>query len=252
MDINQLCRACWDGDNSLVQAIMDTGEVDVNGTDQYGGTPLYCAMDYNQPSVVTTLLSSADTRLDVTSYGETGLHTACYNNNVSVIKLFCSDARCTPAILNMQDTWGNTALMLAVEQGHLETVRELVTVQGIDIGTKNSEGRTALMIAVELGQLDAVQEMARVKGTDFGTVNSEGQTLLEVARQQNHAEMLQFLGNVRKMGKHYFVSQLRTLEEIAAFNIAKHITCESDAEKLEIPPVTISLVTMFLGTHSGD
>eukprot|EP00092_Neocalanus_flemingeri_P019613 GFUD01021245.1.p1 GENE.GFUD01021245.1~~GFUD01021245.1.p1 ORF type:complete len:200 (+),score=51.53 GFUD01021245.1:290-889(+) len=199
---------------------MDTGEVDVNGTDQIGCTPLYCAMGNNQPSVVTTLLSSADTRLDVTHSidGWTGLHRACYHNNVSVITVFCSDARCTPAILNMKDTQGRTALMIAVEQGQLEAVREMVTV----------------------------------KGTDFSTVNSEGQTLIEVARQQNHAEMLQFLGNVRKMGKHYFVSQLRTLEEIAAFNIAKHITCESDAEKLEIPPVTISLVTMFLGTHSGD
>eukprot|EP00092_Neocalanus_flemingeri_P038414 GFUD01041821.1.p1 GENE.GFUD01041821.1~~GFUD01041821.1.p1 ORF type:complete len:206 (+),score=51.93 GFUD01041821.1:75-620(+) len=174
-------------------------------------------MENNHPSVVTTLLSSADTRLDVTnSNGWTGLHWACYNNKVSVITVFCSDARCTPAILNMKDRRGRTALMGAVEQGHLETV----------------------------------QEMARVKGTDFSTVNSEGQTLIEVARQQKHAEMLQFLGNVRKMGKHYFVSQLRTLKEIAAFNIAKHITCESDAEKLEIPPVTISLVTMFIGTHS--
>eukprot|EP00092_Neocalanus_flemingeri_P047288 GFUD01053551.1.p1 GENE.GFUD01053551.1~~GFUD01053551.1.p1 ORF type:complete len:162 (+),score=38.73 GFUD01053551.1:60-488(+) len=142
-------------------------------------------MENNHPSVVTTLLSSADTRLDVTnSYGRTALHFACYNNNVSVITVFCSDARCTPAILNMKNRQGRTALMLAVEQGQLEIIREL--------------------------------------------------------------------GNVHKMGKHYFVSQLRTLKEIAAFNIAKHITCESDAEKLEIPPVTISLVTMFLGTHSGD
>eukprot|EP00092_Neocalanus_flemingeri_P021931 GFUD01023788.1.p1 GENE.GFUD01023788.1~~GFUD01023788.1.p1 ORF type:complete len:167 (+),score=46.11 GFUD01023788.1:218-718(+) len=163
MDINQLCDACYDGDNSLVQAIMDTGEVDVNGTDQDGYTPLYCAMYNNQPSVVTTLLSSADTRLDVTnSNGMTGLHGACYNNKVSVITVFCSDARCTPAILNMKDKQGSTALMLAVEQG----------------------------------QLDAVQEMATVKGTDFGTVNSEGQTIIEVARQQRWPEMLQFLGNV--------------------------------------------------------
>eukprot|EP00092_Neocalanus_flemingeri_P090092 GFUD01114082.1.p1 GENE.GFUD01114082.1~~GFUD01114082.1.p1 ORF type:complete len:221 (-),score=60.82 GFUD01114082.1:107-769(-) len=220
MNINQLCGACDDGDNSLVQAIMDTGEVDVNSTVHGGCSPLYYAMCNNHPSVVTTLLSSADTRLDVTDSiaGWTGLHSACYYDSVPVITVFCSDARCTPAILNMKDTGG----------------------------------RTALMIAVELGQLDAVREMVTVKGTDFSTKNSKGQTLIEVARQQNHAEMLQFLGNVRKMGKHYFVSQLRTLEEIAAFNIAKHITCESDAEKLEIPPVTISLVTMFLGTHSGD
>eukprot|EP00092_Neocalanus_flemingeri_P004823 GFUD01005191.1.p1 GENE.GFUD01005191.1~~GFUD01005191.1.p1 ORF type:complete len:161 (+),score=36.02 GFUD01005191.1:147-629(+) len=160
-------------------------------------------MGYNHPSVVTTLLSSADTRLDITNrFGWTGLHTACYHNNVSVITVFCSDARCTPAIVNMKDKQGRTALMAAVKFGHLEIVRELVRVKG--------------------------------------------QTLIEGARQQKHAEMLQFLG------KHYFVSQLRTLKEIAAYNIAKDITGESDIEILEIPRSIISLVTMFLGTHSGD
>eukprot|EP00092_Neocalanus_flemingeri_P056380 GFUD01066830.1.p1 GENE.GFUD01066830.1~~GFUD01066830.1.p1 ORF type:complete len:211 (+),score=40.92 GFUD01066830.1:58-690(+) len=208
MDINQLCRACRAGDNSLVQAIMDTGEVDVNGTDQHRDTPLYWAMYCNHPSVVTTLLSSADTRLDVTnSIGLTGLHKACYRNKVSVITVFCSDARCTPAIINMKDRRGSTALMYAVELGHLETVRE----------------------------------MARVKGTDFGTVNRMGKTLLEVARQRNKTRVFHFLSN-----KHYFASQLRTLKEIAAFNIAKYITCESDVKQLEIPKSLISLVTMYL------
>eukprot|EP00092_Neocalanus_flemingeri_P056385 GFUD01066837.1.p1 GENE.GFUD01066837.1~~GFUD01066837.1.p1 ORF type:complete len:113 (+),score=16.87 GFUD01066837.1:147-485(+) len=87
-------------------------------------------MGYNHPSVVTTLLSSADTRLDITNrFGWTGLHTACYFNNVSVIKLFCSDARCTPAIINMKDWQGRTALMVAVERGHLEIIRELGNVR---------------------------------------------------------------------------------------------------------------------------
>eukprot|EP00092_Neocalanus_flemingeri_P012397 GFUD01013365.1.p1 GENE.GFUD01013365.1~~GFUD01013365.1.p1 ORF type:complete len:338 (+),score=116.46 GFUD01013365.1:142-1155(+) len=161
MDINQLCDASRKGDNSLVQAILDTGEVDVNGTDQYGRTPLHIAMWHNHPSVVTTLLSSTDTRLDVTSTfrGRTALHLACRYNCASVIGIFGRDYRCTPATLNMKDNAGDTAVMVAVEQGHL----------------------------------DSVSEMAKMDGTDFGTKNGEGQTLIEVARKCKKPQIVHFL-----------------------------------------------------------
>eukprot|EP00092_Neocalanus_flemingeri_P084019 GFUD01105518.1.p1 GENE.GFUD01105518.1~~GFUD01105518.1.p1 ORF type:complete len:200 (+),score=65.83 GFUD01105518.1:3-602(+) len=118
-------------------------------------------MWHNQPSVVTTLLSSTDTRLDVTSTfrGRTALHLACRYNCASVIAIFGRDYRCTPATLNMKDNAGDTAVMLAVEQGHL----------------------------------DSVSEMAKMDGTDFGTKNGEGQTLIEVARKCKKPQIVHFL-----------------------------------------------------------
>jgi hypothetical protein len=46
--------------------------------------------------------------------------------------------------------------------------------------------------------------------------------------------------------------RLRTLKDIAAYNVAKNITSESDVKSLEIPRSLQVLVTKFLDTYSGD
>ena len=45
---------------------------------------------------------------------------------------------------------------------------------------------------------------------------------------------------------------LRTLKDIAAYNVAKNTTSESDVKILEIPRSLHVLVTKFLDTYSGD
>ena len=46
--------------------------------------------------------------------------------------------------------------------------------------------------------------------------------------------------------------RLRTLKDIAAYNVAKNTTSESDVKSLQIPCSLHDLVTKFLDTYSGD
>ena len=46
--------------------------------------------------------------------------------------------------------------------------------------------------------------------------------------------------------------RLRTLKQIAAYNVAKNISCKSDVQKLHIPQSLYALVSVFLDTYSGD
>ena len=46
--------------------------------------------------------------------------------------------------------------------------------------------------------------------------------------------------------------RLRTLKQIAAYNVAKCISSESDIEKLHIPQSFYKLVSMILDTNSGN
>merc|ERR1719483_312530 len=86
-------------------------------------------MESNHPSIVRMLLARADTRLDVTdSNGNTGLHLACrmsYGNNPECVSLYGEDRRCSAQLLNLKNNAGNTPVMVAVERGHLECVREM-------------------------------------------------------------------------------------------------------------------------------
>jgi hypothetical protein len=46
--------------------------------------------------------------------------------------------------------------------------------------------------------------------------------------------------------------RLRTLKDIAAYNVAKYIESTSDVKVLTIPPCLHNLESIFLDTYSGD
>ena len=46
--------------------------------------------------------------------------------------------------------------------------------------------------------------------------------------------------------------RLRTLKQIAAYNVAKYISSISDIKQLEIPQILQKSVSMFMDTYSGD
>ena len=187
MSIKDLCNACETGYNQTVEAILARGQVDVNSHDQYGTTPLMWAMCSNHPSIVTTILAYPHTKLDCsnTYTGDTGLHYACCCNSPSVIPIIGQDRRCTPGIINIRNNMGRTPLMYAVEQGHL----------------------------------DCVKEMGRLEGTNFQTKNNQEKSLLEVARKKKHATVVQYL--TERIGQVAADVATNTLKENAPGNEIK-------------------------------
>jgi hypothetical protein len=47
-------------------------------------------------------------------------------------------------------------------------------------------------------------------------------------------------------------TRLRTLKDIASYNVAKYTESTSDVKFLTIPPCLHNLVSLFLDTYSGD
>ena len=81
MDIDDLCKACLEGDKEQVEDIIAKGEVDVNKNNTNGRAPLICAVMKGHPMVVKVLLNCTETRLDVvdeSNDGWTALHWACW------------------------------------------------------------------------------------------------------------------------------------------------------------------------------
>ncbi|EAN77350.1 ankyrin-repeat protein, putative [Trypanosoma brucei brucei TREU927] len=115
--------------------------------DAKGRTALYHALYHPTPAAVDTLLSL----------------------NVSVSKRCCSGTGRTPLmvasklgklghaerlmrkeVLDLEDNYGNTALLLAAEGGHKQVV-EYLLAQGSSPSTKNAKGMTAVMVAALAG-----------------------------------------------------------------------------------------------------
>ena len=87
-ETDALLRAARAGNADTVKALVVAANVDVNGIDELGNTPLIEAARFGHDDVVTTLLTAK-------------------------------------ADINAKNDEGKTALMLAAEGGHDETVRML-------------------------------------------------------------------------------------------------------------------------------
>ncbi|XP_061988922.1 uncharacterized protein LOC133707372 isoform X2 [Rosa rugosa] len=92
------------------------------------------------------------------------------------------------AILDVQNAQGSTALHIAVSEGNLDIVRELVPLmREEDLEIKDVEGFTALHNAVEKGYIDIVKELVpimRQEGLELKT--AKGNNALHLAVRFGH------------------------------------------------------------------
>jgi len=154
--------ACRDGNLVVVEDILGNKDVDVNADYNWpvvGAIPLVSAVIGNKTDIVRRLLEHPGLQIGKKGVdGLTCLHWACVLNRVSIVKLICQDIRCTPSVVNRKCSYGVTALMMAVQRGNLDIVKELDK-----------------------------------EGTDFRGKDSNGRTLIDRAKMMNNEEMLEYL-----------------------------------------------------------
>ena len=115
-----LIRAVRHGHLDIVTRLLQHSEVDVNGAGCRGNTPLISAVWGGHLDIVARLLEASKTQLDkCNNAGQTALHWATLFNNkrVSIMKLLCQDSRCSPAVVNKKNRYGNTALHIGPKWG---------------------------------------------------------------------------------------------------------------------------------------
>ena len=141
---------------------------DVNELDSERQTGLMKAMAINNAyvrmSMVKVILNySADVTL-VDLKKRNAFMWACYYGRADQIKFFASEFDVNTLQIDRQDKDGNTSLMLAVKQGHLETVIELVKVlkdSGMQsvLSMKNHVGLSPLMEAFRMGNFEIAKHL---------------------------------------------------------------------------------------------
>ncbi|KAI9772445.1 MAG: hypothetical protein M1840_000648 [Geoglossum simile] len=127
------------------------------------------------------------------SYGQTPLSWAAQEGHEMVVKLLLAK---DGVDINSKDSMmGLTALSLAAERGHEAVVKLLLGKDGVDINSKDSKrGLTALLLAAERGH-EAVVELLLAKGGV--NVDSKGLkmglTALSLAAMRGHEAVVELL-----------------------------------------------------------
>jgi len=130
MSLNQRFYDACENNNLIVFNNLLYHGANVNFV-RNGYTPLTISICNNHVNIYTELLNHHDIEINKKGIGGcTALHIACGTNNVQAIEAICADPLVS---FNEKTHNGDTPLMLAVIDGHIEAVTKLVTYDQVDI-----------------------------------------------------------------------------------------------------------------------
>jgi hypothetical protein len=165
-------------------------ETVVNMADQNGNTALHYAVSHENYDVISVLLDSKVCKVDETNkagYSAIMLGALCDIKNETesaiVQRLFQLGNVNAKAIHH-----GQTALMLAVSHGRLETTNLLLNC-GADVNIQDIDGSTALMCAAEHGQKELVKVLLKRPNVDASLTDCDNQTALSIAVENQQREI---------------------------------------------------------------
>ena len=103
---------------------------------------------------------------------------------------------------------------------------------------------TKLSIHTVVENLTSNMETLESFDTYVETVDENGNIEIEISENNEHV-LQSFTVRARR-------KRLRTLKEIAAYNVAQHLSSDSDVGYLNVPQTLHILVKKFINTYSGD
>jgi hypothetical protein len=124
--------------------------------------------------------------------GITELHVAVKEGNLERVKELLGKEQ-----VETQVVWGKSLLHYAVESGNLEVVKYLVERKGFNVNVKNSWNKTPLHQAAEEGRKEIVEYLLEKGARD--TRDKSGWTTLHYAVSSGNLELVKYLVEKRDM-----------------------------------------------------
>jgi ankyrin repeat protein/Flp pilus assembly protein TadD len=164
-------QAVETGDIAAVRRLLPKTPVDTT-TKTYHATALMTAAQVGWTDIVQTLIA-AGAKLDLTDInGDTALNYASQFKQPACVRLLLA-SRANP---NLLDKWGQSPLVMAVQDYQWKTARLLINHPGIDLNLCSKHRGTALHFAAGYGQSDIVRLLIK-HDADINLVSpSDGRT----------------------------------------------------------------------------
>lgn len=191
--------------------------------DNSGRTPLALAAERGYASIVDTLLDGCACASYVDQHGQTPLSLAASRGHKEVVELLlaneydCIEENAQDALIcaaemgqdeilkillrtgyvhvNETDCYGRRALSVAIEGGHKETLKLLLTRANdpVDVNVKDSDGRSPLMVAVTGKAQGIVKDLLTMCKIDVNTKDDNEWTPLCWALSRGDKRMIALL-----------------------------------------------------------
>ncbi|XP_067653150.1 putative ankyrin repeat protein RF_0381 [Haliotis asinina] len=186
---NVLHLACIGGDLETVKLIVSMNVLDINSREQYNMTPVMMAAGKGFSDMVKFLVGrGADVSLG-DSDGDNVLHYACFGGDLEIVELIVS---MNVLDINSRGRYSRTPVMRAAEKGNRDVVEFLVG-RGADLALVSSYGNNILHLASREGHLETVKLILSMNVVDINARNNNGQTATDTARREGHQRVVGLL-----------------------------------------------------------
>jgi ankyrin repeat protein len=159
--------AHWD-DTAIADVLIAAG-AKVNAPDDHGVTPLALACLNGSPAMVERLLKAGANPNVASAVGETPLMIASHTGSAAVVTQLLSHGAAHDAV---EYTLGQTALMRAVVENHVDVVRALLAA-GADPKASSRNRFTPLLFAAQQGNIE-IARLLLAAGADVDEAAPDG------------------------------------------------------------------------------
>lgn len=189
-----IIRAVTDGNLEMVKLLLTLGDrIKLDATQEYGITPLQIAASKGFYEIVEVLLQVHE-KIGLNQpnieNGPTALMFSACERHSKIADLIINTPGCD---LNVQESEGNTALIMATSNSEVKIVKSLIEA-GCDLNLVNKSGDTALMMAVKAENKEIIQLLLDQKQKlELNARGESGLNALMLACQFNFVEIVNLL-----------------------------------------------------------
>jgi ankyrin repeat protein len=183
--------ACQNGHIDIAKLLV-AHRANVNHTRADGPTPLHCACWGGHVAVVQWLLLEAGAQLgsgDVAQAKPTPLMLACERGHAYLVRFLIEQQ---PDLVKQRLTNGTTAVWIACKAGALDIVQFLCE-QGADPHALGEDDTTTVFAATVGGHLNVVKYLVEVQGVDSKRPSARGVSAIGLAAEKSHPDIARFL-----------------------------------------------------------
>lgn len=176
------------GFKHIVDILLDK-KIDVCAKDLNGNTPLHLAAKNNNVSVIESLLfRQPQVAYEQNHNGDTPMHIACRYGYLECVMKLVEDS----AIANVVNENLDTPLLVAIKEKHVNVAIYLLHNAPGNLDNFNNEGNAPIHVAVQEGLLNVVETIINM-GHSFEYPNDKGLYPLHIATKHGHVEIVRYL-----------------------------------------------------------
>ena len=176
--LSPLHSACKKGLTKIASLLLKSG-ASINFVDWNSNTPVHLAT-LGGFTGTTQVLLQHDANITLTNDGgSTPLHLAAEKGNLKLVKIFLGlfeGLHNSGKLINLKNNLGDSAIMLAVKNGHVDVLNELKNAK-----EEESDSQELMFLAASSGYSMVIKYLLEQFNLDVNTRDSDENTLLHLA-----------------------------------------------------------------------